>query len=77
MMPANGGCEGCESAVKFARRWGYYVKGVEKDKADVIMANNNFWGRSIAASGSCNDPSRYLDFGPHAPGFTLVDYNDL
>jgi ornithine--oxo-acid transaminase len=76
-LPANGGCEACESAVKFARRWGYRVKGVESNKASVIMAKNNFWGRSITASGACDDPSRYTDFGPFTPGFNLVDYNDL
>jgi ornithine--oxo-acid transaminase len=76
-MPANGGCEACESACKYARRWGYHVKGVESDKAGIIMANNNFWGRSITASGACDDPSRYTDFGPFTPGFPLVDYDDL
>jgi ornithine--oxo-acid transaminase len=77
MMPANGGCEACESAIKFARKWGYNVKKVEHDKAGVIMANNNFWGRSITASGACDDPSRYTDFGPFTPGFPLVDYDNL
>jgi len=76
-MPANGGCEACEGAIKYARRWGYYVKGVEADKASVIMANNNFWGRSLAASGSSNDPYRYKDFGPYDGGFPLVDYDSL
>jgi len=76
-FPSNGGCEACETAVKFARRWGYRVKGVEADKAEIIMANENFWGRSITASGACNDPSRYTDFGPFTPGFPLVDYNNL
>ena len=76
-LPSNGGCEACETSIKFARRWGYYTKGVEADKASVIMANNNFWGRSLAASGSSDDPARYKDFGPFDPGFVLVDYDDL
>jgi len=76
-LPANGGCEGCETAVKLARRWGYYVKKVEFDKASVIMANGNFWGRSITASGASDDPWRYKDFGPFTPGFPLVDFNNL
>ena len=77
MLPASGGCEACETSIKFARRWGYYVKKVEPNQASVIMANNNFWGRSLAASGSSDDPSRYKDFGPFDPGFKLVDYNNL
>jgi len=76
-LPANGGTEACETAVKVARRWGYAVKGVEHDKASVIMANRCFWGRSITASGACDDPSRYNDFGPFTPGFPLVDYDNI
>ena len=76
-LPANGGAEACETAVKVARRWGYAVKGVEHDKASVIMAKRNFWGRSITGSGACDDPPRYKDFGPFTPGFPLVDYDDV
>ena len=76
-MPANGGCEGCEGAVKAARRWGYTVKGVESNKATVIMAKNNFWGRSITASGASDDPFRYKDFGPYTDAFPLVEFNNL
>ena len=68
--------EACESAVKVARRWGYVVKGVKKNRASVIVANGCFWGRSITASGAINDPQRYTDFGPFTPGFHLVDYGD-
>lgn len=77
LMPANGGCEAGESAIKFARRWGYYKKGVEMNKASIVMMKNNFWGRSITASGSSDDPGRYKDFGPFGEGFTLVDYNSI
>lgn len=55
----NTGVEAGESAIKFARRWGYRVKGVPKDKATVLFANGNFWGRTIAACASSDDPERY------------------
>tara|TARA_B110000285_G_C15011391_1_gene556633 strand:- start:302 stop:970 length:669 start_codon:yes stop_codon:yes gene_type:complete len=76
-LPSSSGVEACESACKLARRWGYVVKGVEHDKASVIMMKNNFWGRSITASGACDDPTRYTNFGPFTPGFPLVAYNDV
>jgi len=76
-LAMNSGVEACESAIKVARRWGYVVKGVEHDKASVIMMNGNFWGRSITASGACDDETRYKNFGPFTPGFPLVDYNDV
>ena len=76
-MPSSGGVEACESAVKFARRWGYNVKGVPDGQAQIIMAKGNFWGRSITASGACDDPIRYTKFGPFTPGFPLVPYNNL
>jgi len=76
-LPSSTGVEACESACKLARRWGYVVKGVEHDKASIVMANGCFWGRSITASGGCDDPSRYNNFGPFTPGFPLVDYNNL
>lgn len=58
MLSCSSGVEAGEAAVKLTRKWGYTVKGVEHDKASIIMANNNFWGRSVTASGSCSDPSR-------------------
>ena len=77
MLPMNTGVEAGETSVKLARRWGYVVKGIPDNKAEVVMTNGNFWGRSITASGACNDPSRYKHFGPFTPGFPLVDYNDV
>jgi ornithine--oxo-acid transaminase len=77
MLPMNTGVEACETACKIARRWGYVVKGIPDNKAEIVMANGNFWGRSITASGACDDPSRYNKFGPFTPGFPLVDYNDI
>jgi len=76
-LPSSTGVEACESACKVARRWGYVVKGVEHDKASIVMANGCFWGRSITASGGCDDPQRYNNFGPFTPGFPLVPYDDV
>jgi ornithine--oxo-acid transaminase len=76
-LPSSSGNEATEGAVKLARRWGYVVKGVEKDKATVLMAQKCFWGRSITASGGSSDPRRLTDFGPFTPGFPLVPYDDV
>lgn len=77
VLPMNTGVEGGETAVKLARRWGYKVKGIEENKARVIFAKGNFWGRTMSAISSSTDPSSYKNFGPFMPGFDLVDYNDL
>lgn len=76
VLTMNTGVEACESAVKLARKWAYKVKGVPQDKARVIFAENNFWGRSIAAVSSSTDPVAYRDYGPYVPGFEVVPYND-
>jgi ornithine--oxo-acid transaminase len=73
----NSGCEADETACKLARRWGYRVKGVESNNAMILFPTGNFWGRSITASGACDDPSRYTDFGPFTAGFELFKYNDI
>jgi ornithine--oxo-acid transaminase len=77
VLPMNTGVEGGETAIKLARRWGYQVKGVEKNKAKILFAEGNFWGRTMAAISSSTDPSSYNNFGPFMPGFELVPYNDL
>lgn len=77
VLPMNTGVEGGETAIKLARRWAYAKKGVEDNKAKVIFARNNFWGRTMAAISSSTDPSSYHQFGPYMPGFELVPYNDL
>ena len=59
-LPSSTGVEACESACKVARRWGYVVKGVEHDKASIVMANGCFWGRSITASGGSAQLGRYF-----------------
>jgi len=69
--------EACETAVKLARRWAYDVKGVPKNEARVIFARDNFWGRSLAAVSSSNDPDSYEGYGPFVPGFESVPYNDI
>jgi ornithine--oxo-acid transaminase len=77
MLPMNTGVEGGETAVKLARRWGYEVKGIPHNQARVLFANNNFWGRTLAAISTSNDPTAFHGFGPYMPGFSNVPYNDL
>ena len=77
VLPMNTGVEGGETALKLARRWAYDVKGVEKNKAKVVFAKGNFWGRTLAAISSSNDPSSFEGFGPFLSGFELIEYNNL
>ena len=77
VLPMNTGVEGGETAIKLARKWGYQVKGIAPNKARCLFASNNFWGRTLAAVSSSNDPTAYNEFGPYMPGFTSVPYNDL
>jgi len=77
VLPMNTGVEGGETAIKLARKWGYQVKGIAPNKARCLFANNNFWGRTLAAVSSSNDPTAFNEFGPYMPGFTSVPYNDL
>ncbi len=77
VLPMNTGVEGGETAIKLARRWAYTKKGVAENKAKIIFAEGNFWGRTLAAISSSNDPSSYKGFGPYMPGFELVPYNDI
>ena len=77
VLPMNTGVEGGETAIKLARRWGYVNKGILENKAKIIFAEHNFWGRTLAAISSSTDPSSYQNFGPFMPGFEIVPYNDL
>jgi ornithine--oxo-acid transaminase len=77
VLPMNTGVEASESAVKLARKWGYEVKGVGENKARIVFAAGNFWGRSIAAISSSTDENSRNGFGPFVPGFDLISYNDL
>ncbi len=77
VLPMNTGVEGGETAIKLARKWAYLKKGVAENKAKVIFAENNFWGRTLAAISSSTDPGSYKGFGPLMPGFDIIPYNDL
>lgn len=77
VLPMNTGVEGGETANKLARKWGYNIKGIEKNKARIIFAKGNFWGRTLAAISSSDDPVSYEGFGPYMPGYDLIPYNNL
>ena len=77
VLPMNTGVEGGETANKLARKWGYQKKGIEENKARIIFANGNFWGRTLAAISSSDDPTSYEGFGPYMPGYDLIPYNNL
>lgn len=73
----NTGVEAGESAIKFARRWAYNVKGVPDNQARILFMKGNFWGRTIAACASSDDPDRYYRFGPfNGLNFDLIDYDE-
>ena len=77
ILPMNTGVEGGETAIKLARRWAYTKKSVPDNQAIIVFVEGNFWGRTLAAISSSNDPSSYAGFGPYMPGFISVPYNDL
>jgi len=77
VLPMNTGVEGGETACKLARKWGYDVKGIPDNKAHIVFAAENFWGRTLAAVSSSTDPDCYTGFGPYMPGFSCIPYNDL
>ena len=77
ILPMNTGVEGGETALKLCRKWAYKVKGIQQNKAKILFAENNFWGRTLAAVSSSSDPSAFNDYGPYLPGFEIIKYNDL
>jgi ornithine--oxo-acid transaminase len=77
VLPMNTGVEGGETAIKLCRKWAYTKKGIAKNQAKILFANGNFWGRTISAVSTSDDPDSYGDFGPFTPGFELIPYNDL
>ena len=77
LLPMNTGVEGGETANKLARKWGYLKKGIPANKARILFAKGNFWGRTLAAISSSDDPASYEGFGPYMPGYDLIPYNDL
>ncbi len=77
ILPMNTGAEAVETALKTMRKWGYMVKGVEKDKAEIIVFENNFHGRTITIISFSIDPDATEHYGPFTPGFKIVPYDDL
>jgi len=76
-IPMNTGAEAVETAIKAARRWGYQVKGIPKDKAEIIVAENNFHGRTSTIISFSTDENCRKDFGPFCPGFKIVPFGDI
>jgi ornithine--oxo-acid transaminase len=76
VLPMNSGAEAVESAIKIARAWGYRVKGVPEGRATIIVAENNFHGRTISLVSFSTDPTARADFGPFTPGFITVPFGD-
>ncbi|MGW3510616.1 ornithine--oxo-acid transaminase [Streptomyces sp. NPDC000994] len=77
VLPMNTGAEAVETAVKTARKWGYRVKGVPGEMAKIVVAGNNFHGRTTTIISFSTDPEARADFGPYTPGFEIVPYGDL
>lgn len=77
MLPMNSGAEAVETAIKTARKWGYKIKGIENDKAEIVVCSNNFHGRTTTIV-SFSTEEQYRDgFGPFTPGFVIIPYNDV
>lgn len=76
VLPMNSGAEAVETAIKLARKWGYQVKGVPTDKAEIIVCANNFHGRTVTIVGFSSDPGSRDGFGPFTPGFVTVPFGD-
>src|SRR4051795_5057343 len=76
VLPMNTGAEAVESAIKVARKWGYRVKGVPDGQATIVVAENNFHGRTTTIVSFSTDPDARDDFGPYTPGFVVVPYGD-
>ncbi|WP_406332408.1 ornithine--oxo-acid transaminase [Streptomyces sp. NBC_00203] len=77
VLPMNTGAEAVETAVKTARKWGYRVKGVPDGRARIVVASDNFHGRTTTIISFSTDPEARADFGPYTPGFDIVPYGDL
>jgi ornithine--oxo-acid transaminase len=76
VLPMNTGAEAVETAIKVARAWGYRVKGVPSGQATIVVAENNFHGRTTTIVSFSTDPDARNDFGPYTPGFKIVPYGD-
>ncbi len=77
VLPMNTGAEAVETAIKIARKWAYEKKGVEEKKAQIIVCENNFHGRTTTVISFSNDENARKNFGPYTPGFIKIPYNDI
>lgn len=77
VLPMNTGAEAVETAVKAARRWGYEVKGIPYNQAEIIVCEGNFHGRTTTITSFSSDPYYQKDFGPFTPGFRIIPYGDM
>jgi ornithine--oxo-acid transaminase len=77
VLPLNTGAEAVETAIKVSRKWGYKVKGVKDGQASIVVAANNFHGRTTTIVSFSTDPEARADYGPYTPGFRVVPYGDL
>ncbi|SHN18400.1 ornithine--oxo-acid transaminase [Cyclobacterium lianum] len=77
VLPMNTGVEAVETAIKIARKWGYEKKGVPGQQAKIVVAEDNFHGRTTTVISFSNDENARRNFGPYTPGFIRIPYNDL
>lgn len=77
VLPMNTGAEAVETAIKIARKWAYEVKGVQEQEAQIIVAENNFHGRTTTVISFSNDENARKNFGPFTPGFIKIPYDDI
>jgi len=77
VLPMNSGAEAVETAVKAVRKWGYQVKGVASEQAEIIVCRNNFHGRTISIVGFSTDQKSRDGFGPFTPGFKIIPFGDV
>lgn len=77
ILPMNSGTEAVETAIKAVRKWGYHVKGIPANQAEIIVCSNNFHGRSITIISSSTEQQYRDGFGPYTPGFTVIPFGDV
>ena len=77
VLPINTGAEAVETALKVCRKWAYEVKGIDTNKAKIIVCENNFHGRTTTIISFSNDPVARKNFGPYTEGFIKIEYNNL
>ena len=77
LLPMNTGAEAVETALKLSRKWAYEVKGIDENKAEIIVCENNFHGRTTTIISFSNDPVAHKNFGPYTKGFIKIEYDNL